>query len=147
MKIGHSFRFVYFFFLKIWIPWFFTSANSWLYSSRVSLSCLFSISRSETLWAFFWICRAYSNTGTGSERGDKKLFFICPHWSKVGLCNPPNLPPQTNNYCNSEFYNYKIHVPVSQGIWYGQTSNDNSSDIKNKLRAWTVIKKELKVRN
>lgn len=123
-----------FFFLEIWIPWFFTSANSWLYSSRVSLSCLFSISRSETLWAFFWICRAYSNTGTGSETGDKTLFFICQNttWQPT---HHKKIIIKIQNFTKLKKYFME----------YGRASSDNSSDIKKKLATfWKVIKTKIK---
>lgn len=49
-------------------PWFFTSANSWLYSSNVSRNFWFSTSKSETFSARFCKCWAYSRAGTGSNR-------------------------------------------------------------------------------
>lgn len=51
-------------------PWFFTSANSLLYSSRVSRSFWFSVSMSCRRCTLSWSCCPRSRAGTGSVGED-----------------------------------------------------------------------------
>ena len=61
------------------IPWFFTSANSLLYSSSRPRSCWFSTSKSWTRWAFFCSAWAWSSTGTGSTDRQTQCTQLGPH--------------------------------------------------------------------